>query len=185
MGSVLSKRPTATVEMDDDEKALVKKVRMKLLEDQWESLSRGVSNKCGDGAVAGKGTGLSDVDVSVGCRSGENKTQFRSRLMGRMNSLIVKLSQETKTKKVRRGTAEYNLKNSRYVKVAYGEEAQKFLYSEKYIEHHAFCDAFFEEFKQNKGGKVKPGAKAEAFRKNAGIVWKHYCWENSKTEDVV
>lgn len=120
---------------------------------------------------------LSDV-------GGENRTQFRSRLMGEMNSLILKLSREAKTGKVSRGTAPYNLKNSRNVKVAYGKEAQQLLFSKKYEEHHAFCNAFFEELKQNTGGKVKPGAKAEAFRKREGIVWKYFCWETDKTENV-
>lgn len=103
-----------------------------------------------------------------------------------MNALILKVSRDARTtKEVSRGTAPYNLKYSKNIRVAYGEQVRKLLYSKKYEEHHAFCESFFLEFPQNSGGKVKPGSIAEAFRKRVGLVWKHYWWATGETEHVV
>ena len=182
MVGVGAKKKLDVADLDEDEKALVKRVRMDRLEvermkvEEKKAFLRGV-----EPMVVGKGQEERDVEKGPETSdagvwewgSSESNVEFRKRLVGEINCLICKVSRDAQIKKFSRGIAQYNLKNSKTISVAYGEKVKKLLYSEKYEEHHAFLHSFFSEFKQ--GENIKPGAIVRDWMKKKGLVWTHYC----------
>lgn len=165
-------RRLKVVEMDEEEKALAKKVRMARMEAEIASLEA----KKTEAEEAVKTGG----DKKGGVRA--NELEYRKSAFSKVNQLILEASENTlkewgKDKQPNRDTLEYNLKyNQQTMRVAFNDNVKTFLYSLKPGEKE-FLDVFYSKLKE-KSEKTKAGSKAEGYRKENKIEWRYHDWSS-------
>lgn len=170
------------VEIDDEEKALAKKLRMARMAAHLANIE---AQKTVVEKVVEK-----DVEKVVKSDCGEKKgvrgvvLASRSSAFSKVNRLVLEASKKTleafgKEKEPKRRTLEYSLKHDqKTIRVAFHEHVQSFLYLQNPGEKE-FLNRFYVDLKE-KSLKSKPGSKAEDYRKDRGIEWAYHDWGSGK-----
>lgn len=159
------------VEMDEDEKALAKKLRMAQMAADLAKVEAKNTDAAG-------GVVKSDGGEEKGVR-GENFA-YRAIAFPKVNRLVLEASKKTlgafgKKAKPKRSTLQYSLKHhQKTIRVAFHEHVRTFLYSNN-PEEKDFLTDFYSEFKQA-SSKTGPGNKAEEYRKEHGMEWTYHDW---------
>ncbi|CAM9467691.1 unnamed protein product [Ectocarpus sp. 4 AP-2014] len=168
--------------MDEEEKALAKKLRMARMQAELANIE------------AQKTVVQKDIEKVVKSDCGEKKgvrdVMFASRssAFSKVNRLVLEASKETrrafgKKATMNRSTLQYSLKNhQKTLRVAFHEHVRTFLYSQNPKEKD-FLDGFYLEFKE-KSLATKPGSKAENYRKEKQIGWAHHDWKSGEIRTV-
>lgn len=165
-------------EMDEEEKAFAKKVRMARMADVLANIEakKTVVEKVAEKVVK------SDCDEKKGVRG--VVLASRANAFSKVNRLVLEASKKTleafgEEKKPKRRTLEYSLKHDqKTIRVAFHEHVQSFLYSQNPGEKE-FLDGFYLDLKQ-KSSQSKPGSKAERFRKGHEMEWTYHDWGSGK-----
>lgn len=184
--------------MDEDERALAKKLRMALMRAELEKaeakktvVEKNVESGCGEkrggraadlaGAKATKTVVEKVVESGCGEKGGGRAAEFeyRKTAFSRVNQLVLETSkktQDSRGQQINRGTLAFLKNDQRTLRVAFHEHVKGFLYSQNTGERK-FLDEFYLKLKE-KSLKFRPGSKAEAYRTARKMEWSYHNWSS-------
>lgn len=168
-------RKLDVVEMDDEEKDLVRQERK-----ATRKANIAIEEKREKEAKTAQYENKVDTGVKSGGRKKggvrADRLEYRKSAFAKINQLVLKASKLKKLgkgKKPKRMTLEYSLKNDqKTVRVAFHDNVKRFLHSANPGEKD-FLDGFYLNLID---GKSRPGSKAVAYAREHRIEWSYHDW---------